>query len=61
MSIVELKNDYYQNANIWEKREIIKIVKKGLYSKEAKPFFKDIKINSNNDSIILKYILSRNL
>lgn len=59
--IVELKNDYYQNANIWEKREIIKIVKKGLYSKEAKPFFKDIKINSNNDSIILKYILSRNL
>lgn len=59
--IIELKNDYYQNANIWEKREIIKIVKNGLYQKEAKPFLKDIKINSNSDSIILKYVLSRNL
>ena len=56
--IIELKNDYYQNANNWEKREIIRIVKKGLYEKEAGPFLKDIKINANN-SIIMKYVLLR--
>lgn len=58
--VIELKNDYYQNANNWEKREIIRIVKKGLYEKEARPFLKDIKINSNN-SIIMKYVLLREL
>lgn len=42
------------------KREIIRIVKKGLYEKETGPFLKYIKINANN-SIIMKYVLIRKL
>lgn len=55
--IIEIKS-YYEKSDIWEKREIIKIVKSGLYGKEASPFLKDIK-TTLGDSIIQKYNLLR--
>lgn len=40
--------DYYTKADIWEKREIIKILQKKLSGGENRPYFKDIQLNSQN-------------
>ncbi len=51
--VIEIR-DYYKRADIWEKREILKILQKKLSVGENRPFFKDIKLQSQN-------ILEKNL
>lgn len=43
--VIEIR-DYYPRADIWEKREILKIVHKKISSGENRPFLKDIKSHS---------------
>ena len=38
--VIEIR-DYYPRADIWEKREILKIVHKKISSGENRPFLKD--------------------
>jgi hypothetical protein len=51
--VIEIR-DYYTRADIWEKREILKIVQKKLNVGENRPFFKDIKLHSQD--ILEKYL-----
>lgn len=51
--VIEIR-DYYIRADIWEKREILKIVQKKLSVGENRPFLKDIKLHSQD-------ILEKNL
>lgn len=51
--VIEIR-DYYTRADIWEKREILKIVQKKLNIGENRPFFKDIKLHSQD--ILEKYL-----
>lgn len=51
--VIEIRN-YYTRADIWEKREILKIVQKKLSIGENRPFLKDIKLHSQD-------ILEKNL
>lgn len=51
--VIEIR-DYYKRADIWEKREILKIVQKKLSVGENRPFLKDIKLHSQD-------ILEKNL
>lgn len=51
--VIEIR-DYYTRADIWEKREILKIVQKKLSVGENRPFLKDIKLHSQD-------ILEKNL
>ena len=51
--VIEIR-DYYTRADIWEKREILKIVQKKLSTGENRPFLKDIKLHSQD-------ILEKNL
>lgn len=51
--VIEIR-DYYTRADIWEKREILKIVQKKLNVGEKRPFFKDIKLHSQD--ILEKYL-----
>lgn len=51
--VIEIR-DYYKRADIWEKREILKIVQKKLGVGENRPFLKDIKLHSQD-------ILEKNL
>lgn len=51
--VIEIR-DYYTRADIWEKREILKIVQKKLSVGEIRPFLKDIKSHSQD-------ILEKNL
>lgn len=51
--VIEIR-DYYTRADIWEKREILKIVQKKLSVGEIRPFLKDIKLHSQD-------ILEKNL
>lgn len=51
--VVEIR-DYYTRADIWEKREILKIMQKKLNVGENRPFFKDIKLHSQD--ILEKYL-----
>ena len=51
--VIEVR-DYYTRADIWEKREILKIVQKKLSVGENRPFLKDIKLHSQD-------ILEKNL
>lgn len=51
--VIEIR-DYYTRADIWEKREILKIVQKKLSVGENRPFLKDIKTHSQD-------ILEKNL
>ena len=45
--VIEIR-DYYIRADIWEKREILKIVQKKLNTGENRPFLKDIKLHSQD-------------
>lgn len=45
--VIEVR-DYYVRADIWEKREILKIVQKKLSVGENRPFLKDIKLHSQD-------------
>ena len=51
--VIEIR-DYYTRADIWEKREILRIVQKKLSAGENRPFLKDIKLHSHD-------ILEKNL
>lgn len=51
--VIEIR-DYYTRADIWEKREILKIVQEKLSVGENRPFLKDIKLHSQD-------ILEKNL
>ena len=51
--VIEIR-DYYTRADIWEKREILKIVQRKLSVGENRPFLKDIKLHSQD-------ILEKNL
>ena len=51
--VIEIR-DYYTRADIWEKREILRIVQKKLSAEENRPFLKDIKLHSHD-------ILEKNL
>lgn len=51
--VIEIR-DYYKRADIWEKREILKIVQEKLNVGENRPFLKDIKLHSQD-------ILEKNL
>ena len=51
--VIEIR-DYYTRADIWEKREILKIVQKKLNVGENRPVFKDIKLHSQD--ILEKYL-----
>ena len=51
--VIEIR-DYYTRADIWEKREILKIVQEKLSIGENRPFLKDIKLHSQD-------ILEKNL
>lgn len=51
--VIEVR-DYYTRADIWEKREILKIVQKKLSIGENRPFLKDVKLHSQD-------ILEKNL
>ena len=51
--VIEIRY-YYTRADIWEKREILKIVQKKLSVGENRPFLKDIKLHSQD-------ILEKNL
>ena len=45
--VIEVR-DYYTRADIWEKREILKIVQKKLSVGENRPFLKDVKLHSQD-------------
>lgn len=45
--VLEIR-DYYTRADIWEKREILKIVQKKLSIGENRPFLKDIKLHTQD-------------
>lgn len=45
--VIEIR-EYYRRADIWEKREILKIVQKKLSVGENRPFLKDIKLHSQD-------------
>lgn len=49
---------YYRKADIWEKREIIKLVQNVLHKEEKRPFLKDIIIN--NSDILEEYVAHTN-
>ena len=43
---------YFDRADLWEKRAILKLVKDGLPSREAQAFFKNVKYSHYNDVFI---------
>lgn len=45
--VLEIR-DYYKRADIWEKREILKIMQRKMSEGENRPFFKDVKIHSQD-------------
>lgn len=52
--VLEIRN-YYTRADIWEKRQILKLVKNKLSSGEKRAYFKDIKIH--NDDFFIPFII----
>lgn len=53
--VIELKK-YYERADIWEKRQILRLVNINLETGEKRAFFKDV-INNTND-VLVKHICS---
>ena len=49
--------DYYLRSDIWEKRQIIKMLQKTLSPEENRPFFKDVLMN--NDDYIIKFLIGK--
>lgn len=45
--VIEIR-DYYKRADIWEKREILKIMQKKLSEDENRPFLKDVRLHTND-------------
>ncbi|HAU65901.1 TPA: hypothetical protein DCW61_00995, partial [Candidatus Uhrbacteria bacterium] len=48
--LIELR-DYLPRADIWEKRQILKLLKNGLYVGEFNPIFKNFRINERDELI----------
>lgn len=53
--VIELKK-YYERADIWEKRQILRLVNINLETGEKRAFFKDV-MNNTND-VLVKHICS---
>ena len=54
---LELRN-YYYRADLWEKRAILRIVKKSIPEPELRPFLKDVRIHGSDD-IFIDWIISK--
>jgi hypothetical protein len=49
--------DYYVRADLWEKRQIIKMVGKILSEGEKRPFFKDVSMHSSD--LMIEFIVKK--
>lgn len=56
--LLEIRS-YYTRADMWEKRQILKLINKGLSPGEKRPFFKDVQMH-NNDFFIPFIISTKN-
>jgi hypothetical protein len=50
--VLEIRQ-YYNRADMWEKRQIVKIVDKHLHTEEKNAWFKNIKMNESNDLFLI--------
>lgn len=60
--VIEIKG-YYLRANMWEKRQITKIINNSLFEEEKRPWLKNVEINSNDifeKGIFKRYKPSKN-
>lgn len=53
--VLEIR-DYYVRADVWEKRQILKLIRNTLFPGERRAYFKDIKMH--NDDIFIGYIIN---
>jgi len=50
--VLEIRQ-YYNRADLWEKRQIVRIVDKYLHKEEKNAWFKNIKMNESNDIFLI--------
>lgn len=53
--VLEIRQ-YYNRADLWEKRQIVKIVGNHLHKEEKNAWFKNIKMNESEDLFLIKSI-----
>ena len=57
--VLEIRQ-YYNRADMWEKRQIVKIIDEHLHTEEKKAWFKNIKMNESNDLFLIGSIKNKN-